>query len=305
MVFSRPQCVRKAATTANAKLIAHKRHPAELALNANNEAQWKYNGNQEFVYRLKCEKYLYLPSALGLGIIPANAGSLNSWQSRLWYTESSPRTRGALTWVPDTRAESRIIPADAGSTVSHDPSGRTMSGSSPRMRGALLPALLHDLADRIIPADAGSTAFIGMDQGHVWDHPRGCGEQLRKMGFGLCVRGSSPRMQGAHRVVGLYCDRRRIIPADAGSTYARELSDAVNKDHPRGCEEHGPLSLLARACRGSSPRMRGAQATQTSTLITLRIIPADAGSTTPPSTTRTPNRDHPRGCGEHLLSHRH
>lgn len=84
-------------------------------------------------------------------------GSLNSWQSRPWYTGSSPRTRGALTWVPDTRAESRIIPADARNTVSHDPSGRTMSGLSPRMRGTL------DLCDRkgdgsrIIPADAGNT----------------------------------------------------------------------------------------------------------------------------------------------------
>ena len=35
------------------------------------------------------------------------------------------------------------------------------------------------------------------------------------------------------------------------------------------------------------------------------IIPADAGSTTPPSTTRTPNRDHPRGCGEHLIEGHH
>ena len=42
---------------------------------------------------------------------------MNSWQSRPWYTGSSPRMRGALTWVPDTHAESRIIHADAGSTA--------------------------------------------------------------------------------------------------------------------------------------------------------------------------------------------
>lgn len=47
LVFSRSQCGRKAATTANAKLIAHRRHPAERVLNANNEAQWKHNSNQE------------------------------------------------------------------------------------------------------------------------------------------------------------------------------------------------------------------------------------------------------------------
>ena len=178
MVFSRSQCGRKAATTANARLIAHKRHPAELALNANNEAQWKYNGNQEFVYRLKCEKYLYLPSALGLGIIPANAGSLNSWQSRLWYTESSPGMQGAQTQLNDGTFVVGIIPADARSTdlgarysrrIQDHPHGcgehitfrtvtRPVRGSSPRMRGTPWK-MIHGLVSKgIIPTDAGSTS---------------------------------------------------------------------------------------------------------------------------------------------------
>ena len=71
----------------------------------------------------------------------------------------------------------------------------------------------------------------------------------------------------------------RIIPADAGSTFAWCAWLRAGRDHPRGCGEHGPLSLLARACRGSSPRMRGAQQGDRRERFCGRIIPADAGST--------------------------
>ena len=203
---------------------------------------------------------------------------MNSWQSRPWYTGSSPRTRGAL---------------------SHDPSGRTMSGSSPRMRGALLPALLHDLADRIIPADAGSN-YGRWDLGSVSeDHPRGCREHWPKSRTLMVTCGSSPRMRGAPsrwKVIVLSC---RIIPADAGSTWFESSWGSAIRDHPRGCGEHDGILVAGPADPGSSPRMRGAHDSTTLGQAVERIIPADAGSTPWCQSILSPYVDHPRGCGEH------
>ena len=70
----------------------------------------------------------------------------------------------------------RIIPADAGSTVTASLIQLILLGSSPRMRGAL-PVQIN-VADcaRIIPADAGSTRGTYDSPLKTWDHPRGCGE---------------------------------------------------------------------------------------------------------------------------------
>ena len=90
---------------------------------------------------------------------------------------SSPRMRGALSDRPSRCQQTRIIPADAGSTR-RPPSGpawgrdhprgcgehavlavlvAAVIGSSPRMRGA--PGIIHRRGEKlgIIPADAGST----------------------------------------------------------------------------------------------------------------------------------------------------
>ena len=88
--------------------------------------------------------------------------------------------RGAQRLISIIICDLRIIPADAGSTPSRVPHGKSgwdhprgcgehsllgnkanqMDGSSPRMRGAPLLALRVLLLGRIIPADAGSTSFL-------------------------------------------------------------------------------------------------------------------------------------------------
>ena len=111
------------------------------------------------------------------------------------------------------------------------------------------------------------------------DHPRGCGEHLIIISIPHTPTGSSPRMRGAHTFDELYRYRMRIIPADAGST-AKYWDVVVSwEDHPRGCGEHD-FRLNAMAERqGSSPRMRGALITSWPKRSSIRIIPADAGST--------------------------
>ena len=233
-------------------------------------------------------------------IIPADAGStVNNDQGRVADQDhprgcgeharrarratqrrgSSPRMRGARCPRPASRATTRIIPADAGSTgcelavserIEDHPRGcgehgeavghsATQEGSSPRMRGAPVLTTLTVL--------------------HKVDHPRGCGEHARPWCPKQVEQGSSPRMRGARITWSRPRVESRIIPADAGSTIFGVIGVAQTTDHPRGCGEHLQIMTVARPLEGSSPRMRGAQRHDVLEWIKSRIIPADAGST--------------------------
>ena len=111
-----------------------------------------------------------------------------------------------------------IIPADAGSTLAQhagDPKG---PGSSPRMRGAQTIMKTITAVKRIIPADAGSTRARSGPAYDPKDHPRGCGEHGETARRADRPGGSSPRMRGALSVDRIRIPKKRIIPADAGST---------------------------------------------------------------------------------------
>ena len=131
---------------------------------------------------------------------------------------SSPRMRGALCFWCIILSRVGIIPAYAGSTLNrptkrryvrdhprvcgeHESSGllfRSTAGSSPRMRGAQHHLSRSRHRDGIIPAYAGSTCLCSSSYGRTWDHPRVCGEHLQHHDFDMLVKGSSPRMRGAH-----------------------------------------------------------------------------------------------------------
>ena len=93
----------------------------------------------------------------------------------------------------------------------------------------------------------------------------------------------------------------RIIPADAGSTKNRDTPGGLQRDHPRGCGEHSSMMICVYAQLGSSPRMRGAPCCPDGDSQAQGIIPADAGSTPDRVAGATIVRDHPRGCGEHII----
>ena len=131
------------------------------------------------------------------------------------------------------------------------------------------------------------------------NHPRGYREHNTNFLLSLCQLGSSPRMQGAHQAGDLFFQRRRIIPADAGSTPSTKRWKPTPRDHPRGCREHVMHDSIPEADPGSSPRMRGALVLAAQPVGLVRIIPADAGSTTSRSLTVFGFADHPCGCGEH------
>ena len=197
------------------------------------------------------------------GIIPADAGSTKfymtiihkSWDhprrcgEHAYWLElpvfglgSSPQMRGAHVNLDNLTTPMRIIPADAGSTISNvsfflvgvDHPRRcgehllgnyhhTYSlGSSPQMRGAHLASPTNTGQPGIIPADAGSTCPQPPIRAITWDHPRRCGEHSRSSLMDSCVWGSSPQMRGARfSPPGAFCIKG-IIPADAGSTKAQD-----------------------------------------------------------------------------------
>ena len=222
-----------------------------------------------------------------------------SWPNCEAKAGSSPHVRGARSGGSSVSLLMGIIPACAGSTKGafgiqgrhwdhprmcgeHRISVNTVSssaGSSPHVRGAhnIVGHLIHITG--IIPACAGSTARDTSKIAVFRDHPRMCGEHVRRQSVRQLLTG--------------------IIPACAGSTQTHRLHDQPRRDHPRMCGEHAWAFSLTSSKSGSSPHVRGARGFMLSEAVHCGIIPACAGSTHSKPTTRSSIRDHPRMCGEH------
>ena len=243
---------------------------------------------------------------------------------RVTMPGSSPRVRGAASTPARPSWPSGIIPARAGSSRSGAPlsdarrdhpracgeqykaaTGKDISiGSSPRVRGAAVRDLLDARDARIIPARAGSRPPGGWHRRGWSDHPRACGEQaaaLHRHGVHL---GSSPRVRGADSRCGSRRNLQRIIPARAGSRRAWRSGVLPRRDHPRACGEQSMSSWRRLHLSGSSPRVRGAAAPARRRTRRRRIIPARAGSSASTAHSRGWTGDHPRACGEQVLTMR-
>jgi len=215
------------------------------------------------------------------------------------FLGSSPRARGAQETTFTNAAAEGIIPACAGSTLPGAPSPDRM-GDHPRVRGEHLSVLSLAAAPRgssprargaphvdpgpatsagIIPACAGSTSATVPPRRHTGDHPRVRGEHPR-FRFSLAApAGSSPRARGALSMLVRGRCHSGIIPACAGSTGSPPPTRGTTRDHPRVRGEHTVLRYSLVACRGSSPRARGAPASSAAHSARSGIIPACAGST--------------------------
>ena len=151
---------------------------------------------------------------------------------------SSPHVRGALVSSFIKTIQCGIIPACAGSTRLVLPLLRTFRdhprmcgehggvnnynnptlGSSPHVRGAHAMTGEKTQVYGIIPACAGSTFDMIEILRQIGDHPRMCGEHVRRQSVRQLLTG--------------------IIPACAGSTQTHRLHDQPRRDHPRMCGEH-------------------------------------------------------------------
>ena len=213
-------------------------------------------------------------------IIPAQAGSTPRWRGRSSALPDHPRAGGEHRW----------------STVCWS----SVRGSSPRRRGAQGINLRLSASRGIIPAQAGSTLARCRARSRSRDHPRAGGEHPASGGAHRDSRGSSPRRRGARARIPDDQPRRRIIPAQAGSTRTPMTARRSRADHPRAGGEHQIFVQLVPEFQGSSPRRRGALNDPPRVSLSRRIIPAQAGSTPGHVRHFTLLRDHPRAGGEHV-----
>ena len=153
------------------------------------------------------------------------------------------------------------------------------SGSSPHTRGAQRLRQGPAVGVRIIPAYAGSTTCITVKPSTVGDHPRIRGEHVGDGAAEGRLLGSSPHTRGARFRMRPRSNRRRIIPAYAGSTIGGGVFPPQVGDHPRIRGEHSDPGSRTLYLEGSSPHTRGAPNAGVHLARRPRIIPAYAGST--------------------------
>ena len=94
----------------------------------------------------------------------------------------------------------------------------------------------------------------------------------------------------------------RITPAGAGKTPVSVFLGFSLTDHPRRCGENCRIIFTFNLITGSPPKVRGKLLKALSWVAIQRITPAGAGKTLrvrapPPSRT-----DHPRRCGENVIT---
>ena len=153
-----------------------------------------------------------------LGITPADAGKTSLKYCRWKEEQDHPRGCGEN--------------AGASRTVGYP------TGSPPRMRGKRSFSSADSTPSGITPADAGKTRHTRRRDRARQDHPRGCGENYRRVKRNRLNRGSPPRMRGKRATDELTQDETRITPADAGKTRLELHENILDKDHPRGCGEN-------------------------------------------------------------------
>ena len=92
--------------------------------------------------------------------------------------------------------------------------------------------------------------------------------------------------------------RLGLIPAHAGKTAEKPCESTSRWAHPRACGENLGLFFDEAREEGSSPRMRGKHAAETSVGLAERLIPAHAGKTQAWAWLVQGAGAHPRACGE-------
>ena len=93
-----------------------------------------------------------------------------------------------------------------------------------------------------------------------------------------------------------------ITPAHAGNSNQETVIRCRCEDHPRACGEQSTTTVKQTTHPGSPPRMRGTGLSRACKAPHHRITPAHAGNSAEFAHFVQIRRDHPRACGEQLLS---
>ena len=129
-----------------------------------------------------------------------------------------------------------------------------------------------------------------------------CGEN----NFSHCLtplrKGSPPRVRGKRKQRYSFPYSHRITPACAGKTIRKNYYNFLYRDHPRVCGENEAARFKSFFEKGSPPRVRGKHSDHGGCRFQRGITPACAGKTVPVCRDVVMQQDHPRVCGENLLT---
>ena len=219
---------------------------------------------------------------LGVGIIPACAGTTTVWHGGFSTRRDHPRLRG-----------------DHRGAISLE---ITTRGSSPPTRGPRADRPEPLRPEGIIPACAGTTVVRARQAVGLRDHPRLRGDHQAGRPSPIRKPGSSPPPRGPLIPERPPLRGRGIIPAYAGTTTTLTGGDVPISDHPRLRGDHGSIPSAMFATAGSSPPTRGPPRLGVQDLGVLGIIPAYAGTTAAPRRPGAQSRDHPRLREDHCAT---
>ena len=217
---------------------------------------------------------------------------------------SSPRVRGKPQGLIVQFLSAKAHPRVCGENLKAPPRMSLIRGSSPRVRGKPVAQLAQTLGLGLIPACAGKTCLSQFLLQRSWAHPRVCGENIYGKLKTRSPQGSSPRVRG--KLASCVIEERPdgLIPACAGKTRSRRLTNILVRAHPRVCGENKQAQIDAKAAEGSSPRVRGKRVLFVRCWLRVGLIPACAGKTAVHGFADALSGAHPRVCGENLLERR-
>ena len=208
--------------------------------------------------------------------------------------------RGRLTVTASAAHLDGLIPAGAGQACRRSGRGSTR-WAHPRRCGA------DNLSSRSVIVITGSSPQV---QGRptrrsracssITAHPRRCGADQLDINTGFQGLGSSPQVRGRLSDERVLFGDLGLIPAGAGQTVHSHCCAVLSGAHPRRCGADGRNCSPRVAFAGSSPQVRGRQATHGAGAVTPGLIPAGAGQTCPATQSSGRSRAHPRRCGADL-----
>ena len=211
------------------------------------------------------------------GSIPACAGSPLLKHGRCRIRKVYPRVCG--------------VTDQAGNNVFQD------EGLSPRVRGHLLDHGPPVRRSRSIPACAGSPISRRAIPNQVEVYPRVCGVTPDRGPLGADLGGLSPRVRGHQHLKAAHESGWRSIPACAGSPTAAWTRSSMRTVYPRVCGVTKRAPFSGNAKQGLSPRVRGHPRGAVPERVSVRSIPACAGSPPHPARGGWPCAVYPRVCG--------
>ena len=212
--------------------------------------------------RMRGKVNQYVHDELRLGITPACAGKRRQPVHRATPRQDHPRVCGEKFFLLCCCA--------------------ILKGSPPRMRGKGLWLVADFVFLGITPAYAGKSLSETSIRPRLEDHPRVCGEKRRNGLQRTNPSGSPPRMRGKGRRWPESVAANGITPAYAGKSLCG--------------------LCLCRSRLGSPPRMRGKERLAKNQRSVHGITPAYAGKRKVCDGSRHETRDHPRVCGEKIIS---